>query len=184
MALGKPDQVLEAVYPALSEGCLHVATLTVFKFSTPEGAQQAIGMVQALHQQGLIMVDDYATVSWPVGAKKPKTTQQFGTVGEGALDGAFWGMLFGLIFFVPFLGAAIGAGMGALTGALTDVGIDNDFIKKTRDQVTEGTSALFLLSEAAVVDRVAQGFRQLPPHELIASNLSAEQEAKLKEAFA
>ena len=85
---------------------------------------------------------------------------------------------------MPFLGAAIGAAAGALGGALTDVGIDNAFINNVLSEVTPGTSALFLLSEDAVVDRVAKGFRLLSPHELIASNLSTEQEAKLRDAFA
>lgn len=160
-----------------------MAALTVFKFTDPQGAQNAVGVLQALQQQELIRIDDYATVSWPVGENKPKTRQAANLTSAGALGGAFWGMLFGLLFFIPFLGAAIGALTGALTGAFTDVGIDDDFIKRVRSEVTEGTSALFLLSEDAVVDRVAQGFRQLPPHELIASNLSAEQEAMLREAF-
>jgi uncharacterized membrane protein len=160
-----------------------MAALTVFKFSDPDGALDAVGLVEALQKQALIRVDDYATVSWPAGAKKPKTRQAGSTAGLGALDGAFWGMLFGLIFFVPFLGAAIGAGIGALTGSMIDVGIDDDFIKSVKNQVTPGTSALFLLSEDAVVERVAEAFKQLPPHELIASNLTAEQETKLKETF-
>ena len=101
------------------------------------------------------------------------------------MGGAFWGFLFGLIFFVPFLGAAIGAGMGALSGSLADVGIDDNFIKESRDKITPGTSALFLLSTAAVTDRVAEELKQRGLHgELIASNLSQEQEAKLKEVFA
>ena len=58
-------------------------------------------------------------------------------------------MLFGLIFFVPFLGMAIGAAMGALTGSMMDVGIDDDFIKASREKITPGTSALFLLSNDA-----------------------------------
>lgn len=160
------------------------ATLTAIKFSTPEGAQEALGVVEALQKQELIRIDDYATVTWPIGDKKPKTHQEYNTIGAGALGGTFWGMLFGLIFFVPLLGAAIGAAAGALSGALVDVGIDNDFINSVKSKVTPGTSALFLLSEDAVVDRVAQGFKQLPAHELIASNLTAEQEAKLRETFA
>ncbi len=161
-----------------------MAALTAFKFSTPEGAQQAAGTLAALHAQGLIMVDDYATVSWPMGDKKPKTRQASNTVGSGALDGAFWGLLFGLLFFMPFVGAAIGAAAGALSGLLIDVGIDNDFINSVKSKVTPGTSAIFVLSDNAVVDEVAHGFRQLPPHELIASNLSAEDEARLRDAFA
>jgi hypothetical protein len=121
-----------------------MASLTVWKFSTPYGADAATG---------------------------------------GALGGAFWGMLFGLIFFIPILGLAIGAATGALFGSLADVGISDSFIKSVRDQVTPGTSALFLLSSDAVIDRVREEF---PVHEaeLISTNLSADQEAKLREAFA
>ena len=160
-----------------------MAAVTAFKFADPMGADRAVGTLMALHQQGLIMVDDYATVSWPAGEKKPKTRQATDLKGTAALGGAFWGLLFGLLFFMPFLGAAIGAAAGAITGALTDVGIDDDFIKRVRGEVTEGTSALFLLSDNAVVDKVAAAFREEPRPVLIASNLSAEQEAKLREAF-
>jgi uncharacterized membrane protein len=160
-----------------------MATLSVVKFATPEGADQALGILNDLQKQNVIQVLDSAVVTWPNGAKKPKTRQQTSTTGAGALGGAFWGMLFGLIFFVPLLGAAIGAAWGALAGSLTDVGINDDFIKRTREQVTEGTSAVFLLTQNAVVDRVAEAFKALPPFELIASNLSADEEAKLKDVF-
>jgi uncharacterized membrane protein len=52
-----------------------------------------------------------------------------------------------------------------------------------RDQVTPGTSALFLLSSDAVIDRVKEEF-PASDAELISTNLSNEQEAKLREAFA
>jgi uncharacterized membrane protein len=92
-------------------------------------------------------------------------------------------MLFGLIFFVPLLGAAIGAATGALAGSLTDVGIDDGFVNRVRDQVTPGTSALFLLSSDAVVDKVKQAFAGMERPELIFTNLSEEQEAALREVF-
>jgi uncharacterized membrane protein len=101
----------------------------------------------------------------------------------GAWSGAFWGMLFGILFFVPLLGAAVGAAMGALSGSLADVGIDDQFIKNVRSEVTEGTSALFMLTSDAVLDRVRQGLSQFD-FQLIATNLSAEDEQRLREAFA
>jgi uncharacterized membrane protein len=160
-----------------------MASLTVWKFSTPFGADAALERLQMLQSQQLITVQDAAMVSWEEGKKKPKTRQLHDTKKGGALGGAFWGMLFGLIFFIPILGLAIGAATGALFGSLADVGISDSFIKSVRDQVTPGTSALFLLSSDAVIDRVKEEF---PAHEaeLISTNLSAEQEAKLREAFA
>ncbi len=160
-----------------------MATLTVVKFATPEGADQALGVLKDLQTQNLITIQDAAIVSWPQGSKKPKTHQMHSLTGVGALGGSFWGLLFGLIFFVPLLGMAVGAAIGALQGSLIDVGIDDNFIKQTRSQVTEGTSAVFLLSTNAVTDRVAEAFKNLPPHELIASNLSTDEENKLKEVF-
>lgn len=159
-----------------------MTSLTVWKFSTSDGADQALAKLTDLAKQQLITLEDAAVVSWPAGAKKPKTRQAQSTTGAGALGGAFWGMLFGLLFFVPFLGMAIGAAMGAMMGHFADYGINDDFIKQVREKVTEGTSALFLLSANATIDKVAAAFEGTPM-ELIQSNLSEEQEAALRAAF-
>jgi uncharacterized membrane protein len=159
-----------------------MATLTVWKFPTALGADEAEKTLERLAKQELIKLHDAAVVSYPEGAKKPKTRQLAGTTGAGAVGGAFWGLLFGLIFFVPLLGVAVGAGMGALAGSLTDVGISDDFIRKVRDEVTPGTSALFVLSSDAVMDKVHEAFAGQSIH-LIESNLSKEEETKLQEVF-
>ncbi len=161
-----------------------MATMTVLEFESADGADQMLGALRDLQQRQVVTVQDAAIVTWPQGAKKPKTRQLHNLASAGALGGAFWGMLFGLIFLVPLLGMAIGAAMGAITGALTDVGIDDDFIKRVRSEVTEGTSALFLLTTNAVPDRVAEEVRARGLRfKLIASNLSQEQEEKLKAVF-
>ena len=159
-----------------------MATLTVWKFSTPEGAAAAEATLVDLRKQDLIVIHDAATVSWPSGAKRPKTRQLSSMTGAGALSGSFWGLLFGLLFFVPLLGIAVGAAAGAIGGSLTDVGIDDDFITSVRSRVTPGTSALFVLSSDAVIDRVTAAFEGQDP-ELIQSSLSDEEEAKLREVF-
>jgi uncharacterized membrane protein len=92
---------------------------------------------------------DGAVVSFPEGAKKPRTRQLHVTKGAAALTGAFWGFLFGLIFFVPLLGLTLGAGLGALVAALANFGIDDDFIEQVRAEVKPGTSALFLYTQHA-----------------------------------
>ena len=160
-----------------------MATLTAWKFSNPAGADVALDKLEKLQSEQLITVQDAAVVSWPQGSKKPKTRELHSTKRSGALGGGFWGLLFGLIFFVPILGLAIGAATGALFGSLTDVGISDAFISNVRDKVTPGTSALFLLSSDAVVDRVRNEFAGTEA-ELISTNMSGEQEAKLREAFA
>jgi len=167
----------------ISTGDLFTMTaLTVWKFETPDGAQQAFAKLQELSKQHLLEINDAAIVTWPQGKSKPKTEQARNMTGVGAMSGAFWGMLFGLLFFVPILGLAIGAGMGALMGHFTDVGIDDDFIKQVRAKVTEGTSALFLLTADVTVDKVAEAFAGIKM-DLIQSNLTKEQEAQLRTAF-
>ena len=159
-----------------------MATVTVLKFSNAEGANNALSRVQDLQKQHLIKLHDAAIVSWPAGKKRPKTKQLVDLVGIGAMSGMFWGLLFGLIFFAPLFGMAVGAAFGALGGAFRDYGIDDDFIKRVRSQVTEGTSALFLMTSEAVMDRVVEAMKNVK-FEIIATNLSREQEHKLREAF-
>jgi uncharacterized membrane protein len=160
-----------------------MATLTVLKFKTAQGAEEALKKVEDLQKQHVITLHDAAWVTWPEGKNKPKTKQLTNLAGIGALDGAFWGMLFGLIFFVPFFGMAIGAAMGALSGKFADIGIDDDFIKQVRSEVTEGTSALFLYTSGAVMDRVVDAFKGTD-FEIVSTNLSEEDEQALRDAFA
>ena len=101
----------------------------------------------------------------------------------GALGGSFWGLLFGLIFFVPLLGWGGGAAWGALAGSWADVGIDDDFIREVREKVTPGTSALFVMTSNVVVDKALDEFKDSGAT-LLSTNLSKEQEEKLREAFA
>ncbi|TAH52677.1 MAG: DUF1269 domain-containing protein [Chloroflexota bacterium] len=160
-----------------------MATLSVLKFDTPEGAQQMLSTLESLQKQQLVTIQDAAIVTWPQGQKKPKTQQLHSMAGAGALGGAFWGLLFGLLFFIPFLGLAIGAAMGALAGHFSDYGIDDKFIDSVKDKVTPGTSALFLLTSGAVVDKIAPAVKG-QKFEIIQTNLSKEQEDKLRAAFA
>jgi uncharacterized membrane protein/acetyl esterase/lipase len=159
-----------------------MATLTVWKFDNPTGAGEALSKLESLQKQQLIEIQDAAVVEWQPGKKKPTTRQAVSLTRAGALGGAFWGMLFGLLFFIPFLGLAVGAVLGAFAGRFSDYGIDDDFIKSVRDQVTEGTSALFLLTSSATVDKLQDA---LKGHmgSLIKSNLTNEQEARLREVF-
>jgi uncharacterized membrane protein len=159
-----------------------MSALTVWKFESTDGAQDALDVLADMQRQQLIQVLDAAVVSWEVGKKKPRTRELRNTRKAGALGGGFWGLLFGLIFFIPILGLAIGAATGALIGSMADVGISDDFIRDVRKKVTPGTSALFLLSTDAVMDRVTERFKGTDA-ELISTNLTADQEAKLREAF-
>lgn len=159
-----------------------MSTLSVWKFETAEGANETLNKLADMYKKQLIQIKDAAVVSWPTGKKRPRTDNYGSMVGRGMVSGAFWGMLFGLIFFVPLFGMAFGAAMGAFSGKFIDYGINDNFINKVRQEVTEGTSALFLLTSDAVRDRIAEEFKGVSV-ELIHSNLSKEEEEKLIDEF-
>ena len=161
-----------------------MATLTVWRFDTVDGAGRASQILQGLARENLLVLHDAAAVEWERGKSTPRTRQLTSTTTVGALGSGFWGLLFGLTFFVPLLGAATGAVSGALTGSLADVGIDDRFINRIRDQVTPGTSALFVMTADAVVESVHEAFAAGPTAELISTHLTAQQEAALREVFA
>ncbi len=147
-----------------------MSTLLVLKFDTVGGAAQMRDRMLALQKQQLITVED-AAIMWRDTDGKPKLTQLNDMAGVGALGGAFWGMLFGLLFFIPVLGLAVGAAMGAIAGSMSDVGIDDKFIKQVGESITPGTSALFLLTSHAVLDKVLEQTKDLK-YEMLQSNLS------------
>lgn len=160
-----------------------MATLSVLKFETSEGAQQMLSVLESLQKQQLIEIQDAAIVTWEKGKKKPKTRQLHNMADVGALTGAFWGLLFGFLFFIPVLGLAMGAALGALAAHFSDYGIDDKFINSVKEKVTPGTSALFLLTAAANLDQVVVAVKGMR-FEIIQTNLTQEQEDQLRAAFA
>jgi uncharacterized membrane protein len=93
-----------------------------------------------------------------------------------AVKDAQWATLAGPI------AAALPPGLlRALTASMVDVGISDDLIRRLRQDVVPGTSALFVLSSDAVLDRVRNAFEAQP--ELLFTNLSAAGEDRLREVF-
>jgi uncharacterized membrane protein len=155
--------------------------LIVLAFPKTNGAQEALTVLSSLQKQELIKLADAATVVRKADGKV-RVRQAVDLVGAGALGGAFWGMLIGLIFLVPWLGLAIGAISGAIAGRFSDIGIDDKFIKEVGASVEPGNSALFLMVERMTDDRVLPELQKFHPT-VLRTNLSAEDEAKLKAAF-
>jgi uncharacterized membrane protein len=158
-----------------------MSSLVVFTFPTQGGAQEVLEVVKRLQREQLIELEDAAVV-WREPDGKPKVRQATSLVGPGAWGGAFWGMLIGLLFFAPWLGMAIGAVTGAVAGRFADIGIDDTFIRDVEQKIPPGTSALFLLVRRATIDRVLAALQPYHP-EVLQTSLSAEQEARLREAF-
>jgi uncharacterized membrane protein len=130
-------------------------TLVVWRFDGPDGAAAALPRLERLVRAGEATVDDAALVTWPPGHRKPSTMTLGGLSGPGRLWGGSWGVLLALIFLVPIAGPTFGAAAGAVAGSLADFGIADDFVKRVRDDVGPGTSALFVVSSHASVERLA-----------------------------
>ena len=58
------------------------------------------------------------------------------------------------------MAGGVGAGAGALSGKLRDIGISDEFMKELGANLTEGTSALFILVRKATGDKVLDRLKQ------------------------
>jgi uncharacterized membrane protein len=148
-----------------------IAVLTALKFDSPAEAGQVMEKIKCLEKQQVITVQDSAIVTWPAGKNKPEAKERVSTAGFRARPGAFWSMVFGQIFFVPLFEEATSAAMGARGDKMADDGLDENFISQTREKVTEGTSALFMLTSWAVQERVLDELKDVS-FDLIALELS------------
>jgi uncharacterized membrane protein len=159
-----------------------MTTFTVWKFDSPEGAERASSMLENAERDGLVNVLDHAVVSWPVGAPRPDTRHGHDDAKRGAGWGALWGLLVGSLFLVPVVGGVAGAAIGAISKATKDVGIDKEQLERIRTGITEGTSALFAVTEQGNLDRL--GERMAGMHStLIATNLTDAERSVLLETF-
>jgi uncharacterized membrane protein len=147
-----------------------------------DGASDMREKMYDLQRRELITLED-AAVAVRKENGQVKVKQAHSLVGAGALGGAFWGLLIGVIFWMPWLGLAIGAATGALSGKMADIGIDDSFIKEVADKVEPGDSALFLLTRDANMPRIKEELAD-DEFEIIETNLSPEDETRLRETFA
>jgi uncharacterized membrane protein len=88
----------------------------------------------------------------------------------------------GALFFVPVIGGVAGAAIGAISKATEGTGITKDQLETIRTQVTEGTSALFVVTEEGDLDRLGERFHGMHS-KLIATNLTEAERHVLHETF-
>lgn len=115
---------------------------------------------------------------------KVKLNQAYNLTSTGAMSGGLWGALIGMLFLNPVLGFAVGAGAGAISGSLTDIGISDKFMKELAENMTPGSSTLFVLlrSPTAAPDKVLEQLKGTGGT-ILQTSLSSEGEAKLQAAL-
>ncbi len=158
-----------------------MSDLVVLAFDSEDGAFQMRDAMARMQKEHIVSLEDAAVVVRRQDGKV-KVKQAQSLVGAGALGGAFWGMLIGLLFWMPWLGLAAGALGGAIGGHFTDVGVDDKFIKDVGNQIEPGHSALFLLIASSTPDKLLEEAGKFNAT-VIQTSLSAEDEAKLRDAF-
>ena len=159
-----------------------MTAFTVWKFDDPEGAKHGAEMLKNAERDGIVTVLDHAVVTWPTGATHPTTTHSHEATARGAGWGALWGLIAGTLFFVPVIGGVVGAAIGAISKATEGTGISKEQLERIRTEVTEGTSALFAVTDQGDLDRLGERFVGLHS-KLIATDLTADERKILLETF-
>jgi uncharacterized membrane protein len=157
-------------------------TLVVWRFEDPDGASAALPRLRRLVAADEATVDDAALVTWPPGHSKPSTATLGSLDGRGRLWGGSWGVLLALIFLAPIAGPTLGAAAGAVAGGLSDFGIADDFVKRVREDVGPGTSALLVVTTQTSADRLADVLASVATI-TARSALSPAEEQHLREAL-
>ncbi|GAB1693622.1 DUF1269 domain-containing protein [Krasilnikovia sp. M28-CT-15] len=159
-----------------------MTAFTVWKFDDPDGAERALRLLRDAEADGLVKLDDHAVVRWPAGQPHPDTRHGHEETWKGVGWGAVWGLLIGTLFFIPVMGGLAGAALGALAKATEDAGITKEQLERIRTEVTEGTSALFAVTEQGDLDRLGERMRGWHST-LIATNLTDAERETLLETF-
>jgi uncharacterized membrane protein len=155
--------------------------LIALAFNDEHSAFEVRDKLIGLQKQHLIRLADAAVAVRTLDGKL-RIKQVVDLTSQGALGGAFWGLLAGIIFWMPLLGMAVGTLVGAISGSLSEYGVADDFIEEVSRSIEPGQSALFILVIDATADRVIEEIKPWSP-KVLRTNLSREQEAKLRDAF-
>ncbi|HUZ26819.1 MAG TPA: DUF1269 domain-containing protein [Streptosporangiaceae bacterium] len=132
-----------------------MSTLTAWRFSGTEGADNAVLRLKQLDEQRLIDVQDLAVLRWPQYAAAP-------TAHEHVTDE--------------------GSKVSSFVHKLRHDVIDSSMVESVKGDMMPGTSAIVLLSAGAVIGTVAKAFEG-ESMELIRSNLSVQEQDEVRSAF-
>jgi len=129
---------------------------SVWRFSGTEGADEAVLKLKQLEAAKVVEVQDVAVIRWPQYAAEP-------TVREHVTEE--------------------GSKVSSLMHKFTHAGIDSSMIESAKGDMSQGASALVLLTVEAPVEAVAKAFDEQGV-ELIRSDLSVQDQDRLRAALA
>jgi uncharacterized membrane protein len=160
-----------------------MSNLVVIEFDNQVTAFEMRAELAKMEKEYLIEMDDVVVVTKDEKGKI-KLHQAIDLTLTGAARGSVWGLLIGMIFLNPLLGTIVGTGAGALAGKFTDIGISNDFMKELAADLTEGTSALFVLVRHLSGDKFLERLKEKGfKGKVLQTSLSDEAEDNLRKAL-
>jgi uncharacterized membrane protein len=130
-------------------------SLTAWRFSSTEGADDAVLRLNQLDEQDLIDVEDAAVIRWPQYASAPMAHEHV---------------------------TRQGSAFSSIAKKIAHSNIDRSMVDRVKGDMTPGTSALVLLSANATVATVAKAFEG-QSMELIRSDLTVQQEDQVRRVF-
>ena len=171
------------------------AELTVLRFPTLEGAEQAFADVRerdghAPWMDELAFVEHHRSgrlvVRGTLAGHYVDSEEDGDVIGRDTGAGALTGALSGAIFGPP--GLAVGLVSGAAAGGILQAGeaeqLDGELFTEVRDAVPEGSSALVLLAERRHVDAMIDALRGTKDRVAIRKTLSDDAMAALEAVLA
>jgi uncharacterized membrane protein len=158
-----------------------MSTMSVWTFDATGGAASGLRVLERLQIRGRLRISDSAVAEWRPEDRRP-VTYQFGAVsGEAMLSGAFWGLLFGVLFLAPLAGLT---GPPWPPAGLRRIGLPETLLQQVRDRTAPGTSALFVVSADAELDRIRDALTTTgTAPACAASTLTSDEESALRHAF-
>lgn len=158
-----------------------MANLIVIVYPDELQAEQVRLDFMRMSEEYLVTLQD-AVIAVKKKDGRVKLLQMYHLALGGAISGALWGTLIGLLFMMPIFGMVVGAGTGAVAGALTDVGISDSFMKQLASTLKPGSSALFVLVDSPITDKVMNDLRGTGGT-ILQSSLSTIDQDKLQKAL-
>ena len=134
--------------------------LIVIAFDTETGANEALDTVKSLKKQNFMSLEDTAVVVKDANGEVKSHNAVDTTTKHGILGGGLVGMFIGMMFGGPLGMMVFGGIAGGAIGMLTKHGVSSDFIKDVSEQITPGTSALFIVVRHARPDVTLAAFRE------------------------
>lgn len=157
-----------------------MSRIVVIGFDTEEDARAALHTLRGVEKQGGIKFEDTAVVSMDAEGKVHVKNEASAATEVGAVVGGIVGGLAVVVF--PVAAIVIGAAMGAGIGAAANHGVPGEFVQEIRDQLTPGTSALFLEIQEANADMAIAALRTYHGR-VIQTSLDTETEDALRAAL-